>query len=103
MKDKNGQHLEFDPAVCGGRPRIVGTRITVADVVLLHLRLGHAVEQIAAKYDVSLAAVYSALAYYHDHRAQIDAAIDAEDEFAEAFRRDNPSPLRNKLRALSND
>jgi uncharacterized protein (DUF433 family) len=35
-------HIEVTPGVRGGKPRIAGTRITVADVVLLHRRMGRA-------------------------------------------------------------
>jgi uncharacterized protein (DUF433 family) len=50
-------HLESSAEVRGGQPRIVGTRITVSDIVIMHLRLGQAVEEIAGKYEVLLSAV----------------------------------------------
>ena len=61
-------HIEITPEVRGGRPRIAGTRITVADIVIMHLRLGQSLEEIAGKYDLDLADVHAALAYYYDHR-----------------------------------
>jgi uncharacterized protein (DUF433 family) len=94
------RHIEITPNVRGGRPRIAGTRITVADVVIMHLRLGQSLEAIAGKYDLDLAGVYAAMAYYYDHRAEIDESIEADQAFAEAFRRNNPSLLQAKLRAL---
>lgn len=94
-------HIEIIPGMRGGRPRIAGTRITVADIVLMHLRLGQSLEEIAGKYDLSLAAVYAAIAYYYDHRAEVDRSIEADQAFVEAFRHNNPSPLRRKLEALS--
>jgi uncharacterized protein (DUF433 family) len=93
-------HIEIAPGVRGGKPHLVGTRITVADIVLMHLRLGQSLEEIAAKYDLPLAAVYAAMAYYYDHRAEIDCAIEEDLAFAEAFRSNNPSPLQEKLNAL---
>jgi hypothetical protein len=42
------------------------------------------------------------MVYYYDHRAEIDRSIEEDEAFAEAFRRDNPSPLQEKLRALHN-
>jgi len=95
------RYIEMTPGVRSGKPHIADTRITVADVVLLHLRLGQSLEEIAGKYDLSLAAVYAAMAYYHDHRDEIDRSIEDDVAFAEAFRRDNPSLLQEKLRALS--
>lgn len=31
------------------------------------------------------------MAYYYDHRAEIDQRTEADEAFAEAFRRENPS------------
>jgi len=94
-------HIETTPDTRGGKPRIQGTRITVADVVLMHRRLGRALEEIAGTYDLSLAAVYAAMAYYYDHKSEIDRSLDQEEEVAEPFKQNNPSRLREKLNALS--
>ena len=94
------RHIEMTPGVRGGRPRIAGTRITVADIVIMHLRLGQSLEEIAGKYDLELADVYAAMAYYYDHRSEIDESIEADEAFAEAFQENNPSRLQAKLRAL---
>ena len=93
--------IEVKLGVRGGKPRLAGTRITVDDVVLMHLRLGQALEEIAGNYDLPLAAVYAAIAYYYEHRAEIDLRIEADKSFAEAFRHNNPSPLQEKLHRLS--
>ena len=63
------RHIKSTPEVRGGKPHITGSRITVADIVLMHLRLGQSLEEIAGKYELPLAAVYAAIAYYFDHRA----------------------------------
>ncbi len=94
------QHIVINPDVRGGKPHIAGTRIAVADVVLMHLRLGQSLEEIAGKYDLSLAAVHAAMAYYYDHRAEIDRSVEEDAAFAQAFQQKNPSPLQEKLRAL---
>lgn len=93
-------YIELTPDVRGGKPRLSGTRLTVADLVVLHWRLGQSLEEIAGKYDLSLAAVYAAMAYYYDHRAEIDRSIEEDAAFAEAFRRNNPSLLQEKLKTL---
>lgn len=94
------KHIEITPTVRGGRPRIAGRRITVDDIVIMHRRLGQSVDEIVAKYNLSFADVYAALAYYYDHQANIDRQIAEDDDFVEAFKRDNPSKLREKLKAL---
>ena len=95
------RHIEIAPETRGGRPRIVGTRITVDDVVLMHFRLGRSLHEIAGKYDLDLAAVHAAMAYYYDHKSEIDQSIEADEAFAEAFRHKNPSPLQEKLSVLA--
>jgi len=92
-------HIEITPGVRGGQPRIGGTRITVADIVIMYLRLGQSLEEIAAKYNSELADVYAAMAYYHDHRSEIDERIKADEAFAEAFQQHNPSRLQAKLKS----
>jgi len=95
------EHLEVTPGTRGGKPRVKGTRITVEDIVVMHLRLGQSIEEIAGNFNLPLAAVHAAMAYYYDHRAEIEKSIDDDFTFAEAFRRNNPSLLREKLKALT--
>ena len=89
-------HIEVTPGTLGGKPRIAGRRIGVHHVALWHERLGRSAEEIAAEHDLSLADVYAALAYYHDHRAEIDRAIQEDEAFAEAFERANASQVRRR-------
>ena len=56
------RHIEMTPDVRGGRPRIAGMRTTVADIVIMHLRLGQSLEEIVGKYNLELADVYAAMA-----------------------------------------
>ena len=91
------QHNEIIPDVVGGKPRIAGHRITVQNIVIWHERLGKSPDEIAAEYDLTLADVYAALAYYFDHRAEIDLAIEESNALVEALRRNTPSKLKQKL------
>jgi len=94
-------YIEIKSEVRGGQPCAAGTRIRVADIVLMHLRLGQSLEEIAGKYDLSLAAVHAAMAYYYDHRSELDRSIEEDEAYAEAFRRNNPSLLQEKLKTLN--
>jgi uncharacterized protein (DUF433 family) len=94
------RHIEAVPGIRGGRPHITGTRITVADVVIMHDHLGQPPELIAGKYDLPLAAVFGALAYYHDHKVEIDHQMKQDHLNSEAFRRDHPELLQRKVDAL---
>ena len=58
------QHIEVTPALCAGKPRIAGHRITVANIVVGHKRLGKSADDIATEYELALAEVYAALTYY---------------------------------------
>jgi len=61
--------------VCGGAARIEGTRIGVHDVVGL-LQNGETVDSMPSCFpDVTRAQVYECLAYYEDHRGEIDLLI----------------------------
>jgi uncharacterized protein (DUF433 family) len=94
------QHLETSPDVRGGKVCLAGTRFAVEDVVLLHLRLGKSLEEIAGTFDLPLAAVHTAMAYYYDRQEEVDRSIEEDLAFAEAFERRNVSPLKEKLKAL---
>lgn len=41
------------------------------------------------------------MAYYYDHREEIEHRITEGEAYAEDFRRNNPSPLEEKLGAIS--
>ena len=58
------RHIEMTPDVVGGRPRIAGRRITVQNIAIWHEYMGLSADEIGAEYDLSLAQVYAALAYY---------------------------------------
>ena len=96
------QHIEITPGISGGEPRIAGHRITVRNIVVWHERLGKSVDEICSEYDLSLADVYAALAYYFDHREAIDCDIDKSQAFVFEMRKDTPSLLEMKLSARRN-
>ena len=74
--------LVSSPNVCGGRLRIEGTRITVNQIVTLY-KQGYTPEEIADQYShLSFAQVYTALAYFHANKEEIEADLDAEKEEA---------------------
>lgn len=91
------EHIEKTPGTCGGRARIAGHRIRVMDIVVQRDHWKKSPEEIQEAYpSITLADVYAALAYYHDHRAEIDADFESDDE-AEEFGRTQPSKLRDAL------
>jgi uncharacterized protein (DUF433 family) len=91
------EHIEITPGVAGGKPRIAGHRITVQNIAIWHERLGKSVDEIVAEYDLTPADAHAALAYYFDHRAEMDRSIAEGEAFAEALRQQTPSKVRQKL------
>jgi len=92
------QHIECTEGIADGKPRIAGHRITVQNIAIWHDRLGMSADEIASEYDLTLADVYAALAYYFDHRVEIDQSIEAGQAFAEALRQQMPSKVRQRLK-----
>ena len=97
------QHIEITPGVCGGKPRIAGHRITVQQIALWHDRLGRSADEIAAEYDLHLSDVYAALAYYFDHREDIDKALEESTNWIDELKQKTPSLVKKKLRQGSPD
>lgn len=89
-------HITHDPQVRAGKACIDGTRIAVVDIVTLQKR-GYRPEEMLDHYTrpLTLAQVHSALAYYYDHRDEVEAyfgesqlaAAELEADRAEYMRR----------------
>ena len=93
-----GERITKVAGVCGGRACITGHRVRVLDVVIWQEQQGLTPDEIVSQIpSITLADVHAALAYYYDHREEIQEEIRAERDQAEQFRRDNPSLLATKL------
>lgn len=66
----------------------------------MHLKMGLSLSEIAAKYNLSMACVHAAMAYYFDNQETIDSTLAEDQAFVEAFKRNHPSRLQQKLRNL---
>ncbi len=72
-----------------GEPRvyIAGTRIRVQDIAVSHEFHAMSPEQIVREFPhLTLGQVHAALAYFFDHRAEIQAELDADAAYAESMR-----------------
>ena len=67
--------ITSDQTVRSGRPCIAGTSLRVTDVIMANLYHGRSPDQIAADYELSLAKVHAALAYYYQHKEELDEDI----------------------------
>ena len=94
------QHIVSTPGVADGKPRIDGHRITVQNIVIWHEQMGYSVDEIATLYDLTLAEIYSALAYYYEHQQEVDRSIEQNEAFAEDLRIKTPSRVARRLYEL---
>ncbi|MEM9539708.1 MAG: DUF433 domain-containing protein [Cyanobacteria bacterium P01_E01_bin.42] len=66
-------HIIKQDGVCGGVAVIQGTRIAVWHIVGYYYKVGMSIEEILSEWDyLQPSQVFSALAYYHDNREEID-------------------------------
>ena len=85
--EKQSSYVACDEGICGGLPRIAGTRLKVQHIVLEYERLGWSPDRICDSHPgVTLAQIHAALSYYCDHREKIDQDIREDLEFAKRMR-----------------
>jgi uncharacterized protein (DUF433 family) len=88
------------PSICGGRACIAGHRIRVADIVVWHEQRGYSADEIVALFPgLTLGDVHSALAYYFDHREEVQSDLAADRDAEERLSELSRSRLREKLGA----
>ena len=91
------EHVQLDAS---GAPIIVDTNMKVVELVLAQLAHGWSPEELHFQHPyLSLGQIHSALAYYWDHKTELDADIDRRRLYAEEERgKADPSPLASKIR-----
>ncbi|MCY7357142.1 MAG: DUF433 domain-containing protein [Rudanella sp.] len=89
-------HIVQTPEILGGKPRIAGHRITVAQIVAWHELMGLSADEIATTYQLSLGDVYAALAYYFDHQAEVDQISRESEQFTNDLEQSTVSKILKK-------
>ena len=91
-------HIALSPE---GVPYLSGTQTKVEEVVLDHLAHHWDADEIQRQHpDLTLAQIYSALAYYYDHQEELDREIEnGLHEVAQVRASLGASAIRLKLRA----
>src|SRR3990172_10166340 len=76
MIERSYRYIVRTPGVRGGNARIERTRVAVHDVIGL-LQTGETVDSLIARCspDLTRAQVYECLAFYEDHRGEIDVLV----------------------------
>jgi len=92
-------HIEFN---ADGEPIIAGTRVKVRMIALDVLAHMWDAEEIQRQHsDLTLGQIHSALAYYSDHKEEMDRDIRQRHERVQALRATREeSPGRRKLRTV---
>ena len=67
--------IAIDPTVRSGRPCIAGTGLRVTDVVMATIFHHRTPGEIGSDYEITLAQVHAALAYYYQHKSDLDEDI----------------------------
>jgi uncharacterized protein (DUF433 family) len=81
------EYIVKEPDYCSGKAAIGATRVRVNNVVFLH-KDGKTADEIRVQYpDLTHAQVYAALAYYHDHKDEIEAELAEDDGADERYER----------------
>src|SRR3954466_12738907 len=86
-------------------PRVAGTMMKVVELVTAQQAYGWSPDELAFQFPhLTLGQIHSALAYYWDHRDELDADIARRDALVDDLeRRIPPAPILARLRALRAD
>ena len=97
--DVSTEYIEIVQGAGGPKPVIRGTRIRVEDVVGWYEDQGWTVGQILEDFPhLTSAGIHAALAYYWDHKDELEAKWAADDAWVqEMMRQEPPSRLRKIL------
>jgi len=98
LTETSYQHIQVDEK---NVPTISATTMKVVELVLEHIAYGWSPEELRYQHPyLELGQVYSALAYYYDHKDAFDQDIEIRLEKVNQFAMKMPqTPLRTKLQA----
>lgn len=83
-------------------PIVAGTTLKVVEMVVAQQAYGWSPEEIHFQHPyLSMSQIHSALAYYWDHKLELDADIEARFQYAETLRRQQvgESPFVQRMKA----
>lgn len=87
-----GGRIVSTPDVLGGEPRVAGRRISVLQIHEQVEERGLEPGTVAGTYDLDVADIYHALAYYHDHIEEMMKVRQQREQVIEAHRDDALTP-----------
>lgn len=97
MEDIVSQHVVKAPGICGGKACIAGSRIRVMDIVVWHELRGKTADELVVMFPgISLSDVYAALAYYFDHREEVDQDFQKDEATIKELLANQPSKAKRQ-------
>jgi len=92
------KHIQLDE---NDVPMVYGTTMKVIELVVEHIAYGRSPEEMKYQHPyLGLGQIYSALAYYYDHKEAMDLDIENRLKKVDNFQAKMPTtPLRKKLEA----
>lgn len=98
LRKTSFEHIELDE---NGVPHIAGANMKVVELVLNKLAYGWSPEELHFQHPhLSLGQIYSALAFYYDHKDMMDRDIQRREERIERIKRELPlAPLVLRLKS----
>jgi uncharacterized protein (DUF433 family) len=89
-----GNRIVTDEGILGGQPHIAHRRIRVKDIVQWYDLLKMDADEIAAAYDLELADIFAALAYYYHNRVFLQQIWAQKELLVDELRRSMPSKIK---------
>ena len=77
-------YIVKDEGICGGKPRIEGTRMKVQHIALEYVHMGLSVDEICKSHpQLNREQIHAALSHYYEHQEEIEGDIRESREYAE--------------------
>jgi len=98
LSETRYEHILLDEAQA---PMIAGTTMKVVELILDHLAYGWSPEELHFQHPyLTMGQVHSALAYYWDHKAELDRDIERRMQVVDQLEKTTPPvPLVERLKA----
>ena len=93
------KYIEQTPGSGGTQPRVKGHRIRVQDIAHYSERCGWSPDRIASEFNLSLAQVHAALAYYFENIEEIREHMREAERLFQEMKTNNPSLLKSESKS----
>lgn len=97
--DVSREHIEIVEGAGGPKARIRGHRIRVVDVVGWYEQAGMSADEILEEFPtITKADIYAALAYYWDHKEELDRKMADDEAYVQEMMKKDPGRIQTLLK-----